>query len=739
LQEQARGRLVSENYFAVFGVRPAIGRLFMQRDAAAAGQDPYAVISYDYWRRRFGKNPSVLGTTISIHNAALVIIGVAAPDFRGETVGQDPDLWLPLLMQPFVMPGSDGLHDFMDRSQDKLMWLHAFGRRKPGVTMAEAQAEMNVLFRQILEADYSTSMTPLARKDALNQNVRVRAVQSGAFHGREEFSQQWSILLALAGLVLSIACANIANLLLARAAVRTREVAIRLSMGARKARLVRQFLVESLLLATLGGIAGILVAAIACRVLPFVLTRGNGGFDLAPEIDLRVLAFTAGTVLIVGILFGLAPAFRTTSGAIYENLKESGRAVSGSRQRSRFANALVITQVALSFLLVLGAGLFLQTLRNLQTGSLGYPRENLLLIDLDNSGVGQQPVNLDHELATRIRAIPGVRGVTYSDRPLLNGFDGSFPITVEGFTSAREEDRGSTGGFVGPEYFSTIGIPILAGHAMGPHDGASSPPVCVINEAFAKHFFSGRSAIGEHVTINSVPAEIVGIAKDARVNSLRRAIEPKFYAAADQNSGAFSFEIRTIGDPNRLVNLVRRTLLGTDKNLSISDVQTLDQKIDTENAQPKLIADISAIFGVIALFLAAIGIYAVLSYNVARRINEFGIRMALGAERSRITGMVLKQTGLTIAAGLIAGVMAAGAAAHVLAAQLYGVNATGPRWSLARYEHVDSATQLYGIGAMDLPTIAVTICILAGSALIAAYIPAARAAQVDPASALRQE
>jgi macrolide transport system ATP-binding/permease protein len=349
--------------------------------------------------------------------------------------------------------------------------------------------------------------------------------------------------------------------LLARAAVRTREVAIRPSMGARKARMVRQFLVESLFLAALGGIAGILVAAMACRLLPFVLAHGDGGFDLAPEIDLRVLAFTAGTVLIVGILFGLAPAFRTTNGAIHERLKESGRAVSGSRLRFRFANALVITQVALSFLLVLGAGLFLQTLRNLQTVSLGYPRENLLLIDLDNSGVGQQPVNLDHELTTRIHAIPGVRGVTYSDRPLLNGFDGSFPITVEGFTSAREEDRGSTGGFVGPGYFSTIGIPILTGRAIGPHDGATSPHVCVINEAFAKHFFSGRNPIGKHVTITSVPTEIVGIAKDARVNSLRGAIEPKFYAAADQNTGAFSFEIRTIGDTNRLVNLVRRSLL----------------------------------------------------------------------------------------------------------------------------------------------------------------------------------
>ncbi len=738
-QEQARGRLVSENYFGVFGVKPAMGRLFLLSDGAVAGQDRYAVISYDYWRRRFGKNPSVLGTTIRIRKATLVIIGVAAPGFRGETVGQDPDLWLPLRMQPLVMPGWDGLHDFLDRSQDKLMWLHVFGRRKPGTAMAEVQAEMNVLFRQMLEADYSTSMTPLARKAALNQNVRVRAARSGAFHGREEFTQQWTILLVLAGLVLLLACANIANLLLARAATRTREVAIRLSMGASRVRMVRQFLVESLLLAALGGVAGILVAAIACRVLPVVLAHGDGGFDLAPEIDLRVLAFTAGTVLMVGILFGLAPALRTTTGAIHERLKESGRAINGSRQRSRFANALVVIQVALSFLLVLGAGLFLRTLRNLQTVSLGYPRENLLLIDLDNSGVGQQPVNLDHDLTARVRAIPGVRGVSYSDRPLLNGFDGSFGIMVEGFAPTSEKDRGSTGGFVGPGYFSVIGIPILRGRAIETRDGATAPRVCVINEAFAKHFFPGRNPIGKHITISSVPTEIVGIATDTHASSLRGAIEPKFYAAADQNGGAFSFEIRTTADPNRLVSMVRRSILGSDEGLLISDMQTLGQKIDLQDAQPKLIADISTIFGVIALFLAAIGIYAVLSYNVARRRNEFGIRMALGAEPGRITGMILGQTGLVMVAGLIAGVIAAAIASHVLAAQLYGVNETGPRWSLARYEHVDSATQLYGIGAMDMPTIALTICILVASALIAAYIPAARAARVDPASALRQE
>lgn len=738
-QEQARGRLVSENYFEVFGVQPAIGRLFMQSDAGAVGKDPYAVISYHYWQRRFGGNRSVLGTTIRIHDATLVIVGVAAPGFRGETAGENPDLWLPILMQPLVMPGWDGLHDFMDHSQDKLMWLHIFGRRRADVTIAQVQAEVNVLFRQILEAGYPRSMAPLARKDELNQRIHVRSVRSGAFHGREEFAEEWTILSVLGCIVLFIACANMANLMLARAAGRTREVAIRISMGARKAIVIRQFLIESLLLATLGGIAGIFLAAIASHALALLLARGNHPFEIAPAIDVRVLAFTAGAVLLVGVLFGLAPAVRAVNGGTHETLKESGRTVSGSRQRTRMSKALVITQVALSFLLVLGAGLFLQTLGNLQTVSLGYPRKSLLLVDVDSSGAALRPLNLDHELAARIREIPGVRDVTYSDRPLLNGFDGAFAIGVEGFTAASEQDQGSTGGFVGPEYFSTIGIPILAGREIGLRDGLTSPRVCLINQAFAKHFFAGRNPIGRHVTINSVSTDIVGIAKDARVSSLRGAIEPKFYAAADQNMGAFSFEIRTIGNPNRVVKALRRTVLGIDQNLSISDVQTLDQKIEEQNAESRLIADVCTTFGVIALFLAAIGIYAVFSGNVARRINEFGIRMALGAERNRIIGMVLQEAGLLTLAGLLTGLIAAAAAACLLAAQLYGVGTSEPRWSLANYQHVDSATQLYGVGAMDLPSIALTICVLVVIALLAAYIPATRAAHVDPASALRHE
>ena len=365
--------------------------------------------------------------------------------------------------------------------------------------------------------------------------------------------------------------------------------------------------------------------------------------------------------------------------------------------------------------------------------------KNLLLLEADNSGVSAQPVNLDHELTARIRSIPGVHGVTYSDRPLLNGFGGAFAIKVEGFDGNREEDRGSTGAFVGPGYFSTVGIPILMGREIGLRDTAASPRICVINESFATRFFAGRNPIGKHVTINSTPVEIVGISKDARVDLLRGAIEPKFYAAADQNSGAFSFEIRTLGNPNRIVNTARRIVSSLNENISISDVQTLDQKIHAQNAQLRLIAELCSTFGAVALLLAAMGIYAVLSHNVTRRTREFGIRMALGAERRRITGMILRDTGMMVAAGVIAGILAAATAARLLAAQLYGINAAGPRWSLARYEHVDSATQLYGVGAMDLLTITVTSCILVAIAVIAAYVPAARAAHVDPASALRYE
>ncbi len=745
-QEEAHGRVVSENYFSFFGIQPTLGRFFTRHDATGIGKDPYVVISYNYWQRRFGGSKAIIGTPVRFYRTTLVIIGVAAKNFRGETVGQDPDLWLPMHMQPIVMPGIDGLSEYMGHAPDKLMWLHVFGRRKPGVALAKVQAEVNVLFRGFLKAE-SPSLSPEDRKEALDESILVRPFRNGAFHGRDEFAEEWIILAALAGLVLLVACANVANLLLARAAARSREVAIRLSIGAGRGRLIRQFLAESLLLAGLGGMAGIAVALIASRVLVLLLSGSPNGLELVASLDIRVLAFTACATLLTGIFFGLVPALRATRTAVSEDLKGTGRSATASRQHTAFAKAFVVTQIALSLLLVMGAGLFLRTLWNLQSLSLGYPERNLLLVEVDTTGANNAPApgpNLYREMAEGIRAIPGVRSVTWSDRGLFSGFDGSFAIQVEGFTSAKESDRGSTGDSVGPAYFSTIGIPMLLGREIGPQDIALSRPVCVINESFAKHFFAGRNPIGRHVSYNvddnkRRSLEIVGVAQNARVTSLRGKIDPKFYTASDQTWNRSWIEIRTWGDPSRVSNEVRKAILAVNGRLDIQSERTLRETLAAQNAQPRLVAQLCSIFGILALVLAATGIYGVLSYNVARRTNEIGIRMALGAGVRRVIGMILEETGWMIAAGVVAGVAIAAVCTRLLATQLYGVADTAPRWSLARYEHVDSATQLYGITAMDPLTIGAAIGLLAVVALLAAYIPATRAAHVDPVRALRHE
>ena len=483
--EQARGRLVSENYFSTFGVRPAMGRFFTAQEGTAVGKDPYAVISYDYWQRRFGASSAVIGTTIRVHRASVVIVGVAASGFRGETAGQAPDLWVPMLMQPLVMPGFDGLHDTLPHSQDKLMWLHVFARRKTRITLAQVQTEVNVLFRAIIGASYPATMEPQARKQALRQSIVVRPVGTGAFHGQKQFSQEWTMLLALATLILFAACANVANLLLARTEARSREIAIRLSIGAARARLIRQFLAENLVLAGLGGLASIFVAEVTLRALLRALSTAQEGFSVAATLDLHVLAFSACTTLLTGLLFGVVPLVHGMRSDVHRNLKEASGGALGSRQGDRFRKTLVVTQVALSLMLVAGAGLFLRSLWNLQAVALGYPRENLWLLEIDSADAGYQGARtaaLFHNLATRIGQIPGVRAVSYSDRGLFSGFDGAFAVKVDGFTSTQEQDGGSTGDSVGPDYFSTIGIPMVSGRTIGLEDMAHSPRVCVINE-----------------------------------------------------------------------------------------------------------------------------------------------------------------------------------------------------------------------------------------------------------------
>jgi predicted permease len=684
------------------------------------------VISYDYWQRRFGGKTNVLGTPVRLYGAALTIIEVAVPGFHGETVGENPDVWVPMMMEPLVKPGRDWIHEDLSKSIDKVTWLHVFGRLKPGVTVARAQAEMSVVFKAIIEEGYSKTLSAAIRKDLLDQRIKVRSARTGAFGGRNEFSQQLLVLLVVAGLVLVIACANVANLLLSRTAARYKEVGVRLSLGAAKGRLVRQFITESLLLSSLGGVTGIVLALVAARALLSLLSEPNHPLQFSTAFDWRMLLFTLGITLLTGILFGLAPAFRGTRVDINESLKESGRSVTDTEKRMTFAKSLVAAQVALSLLLVAGAGLFLRTLWNLQSVALGYSKKNLLVVRVDAVTAGykdaQRPI-LYNEIADRLRTLPGVRGVTYSENGLFGGTESGDPVDVEGFVRKTKDNEHARFDQIGPGYFSTIGVPMSLGREIGVRDTPGSLRVCVINEAFAKRFFAGRNPIGKHVTDTyggaRLTMEVVGVAKDIRDHRLRGDVPPRFYVPVAQGDGGIApsiyFEVRTTGDADRMLNSIRKRILQVHANLPIIMARAVDGLIDAQNRQPRMIAQLCSLFGAIALVLAATGLYGVLSYSVARRTNEIGIRMALGADKSNVVGMILQETGVMIALGMAAGVGATLGATRLI------------------------ANRLYGLSAMDPLTIGAALGIMGSVALAASYIPAAHAARVNPVAALRHE
>ena len=723
--EEARGRLVSEEYFSVLGLQPAVGRFFTSADAKGPGQDPYAVISYEYWQSRFGGKASVLGTPIQVGNSSLAVIAVAKPGFRGETVGESTDFWMPVMMQPMVIPGRDWLSENLSQGAEKVMWLHTFGRLKPGVSSSKAQTEINVLFRQVIENSYSTSLSPELRRQALDQRLVLHEARTGVFANRNDFSQQLFLLLGAAIVVLAIACINVANLLLARGSNRSREVALRLSIGATRARIIRQFLTESLVLSCLGGFLALLLAWGASRLLTIFLASGRSSLELSPTLDGKVLLFTLCIVVFSGIIFGLAPALRGTNIALNDTLRDSGHATASSG-KVKLTEGLVVCQIGLSLLAVILAGLFLRTIWNLQSVGLGYPKEKLLLITVDGVRAGYkgpQLSNLWRDLNARLQALPGVQAVSYSINGLFSGSEADDEIAVEGFTPQNEDEKTSRFDIAGPGYFSTLGVPLLRGRDFGLADSSFAPHVAVINEAFANRFFAGRNPIGRHITQDPGNQknimEVVGVAGNVRDHALRGEVPPRFYVPGDQAMGGpnewATFEIRSAGDPKYMLDAVRKTIVSADAKLYPTKEHALVESLESSMSQPRMIARLCAVFGTVGLLLAAGGLYGVLSYGIARRTNEIGIRMALGAAPGRVIRMVLRETGMMLMIGVVLGIVLTFACARLIAGRLYGLSTLDPLTIL-------SAVGLFAIVAA-----------------IAAFLPAARAARVNPIAALRHE
>jgi predicted permease len=714
-------RLVSNSYFETLGVPAVLGQTFDARHEPATGAAPYAVISHEYWDRRFGRASDVIGRSIALGGGVVSVIGVAPATFFGETVGERPDAWIPLANQATVLPGHDWLRD-QPGSVEKVMWLHLIARLRPGVTLDRAQANANVTFQQGLAAYYQSVGDADARKRFLDQRLQLKPAATGASSIRSNFSEPLFVLFAAAGLVLLIACSNLGNLLLARTTARNREMAVRLALGASRGRLIRQLLTESLCLATFGGIIGLVTAMLLRTGL--LLLVSETPIALPAALDARTLGFVFVLTVITGLVLGLLPAMRVTKTPAVTGIRES-RGVAGSIAWLRIGKLIVVGQLALSLPLLVGAGLLVRTLANLRNIDVGYPKEDVLSVRVDAQAPGydqlRQATALDQVLA-RIRALPSVRAATYSNNGLFDGSDNGDAVIVEGYTPTGRGDGGSSYDAVGPNYFSTLGIPVLLGREITEQDRAGGRTVCVINETFAKRFFAGRNPIGMHVTQTYAEDrhtyEVVGVVHDSRQRRLRGDVEHRFYMPVSQPAASVSgvsFLIRPKNGASSVLTDVRRTVQQAEPRMPIATARVVSSAIDMRLVQDRLLAQLSIAFGAVAIGLAAIGLYGVLSYGVARRTNEIGIRKALGARHATLMAMIMRETGWLLLLGVVIGGAASFAALRLITSRLYGLSPNDP---------ATFAISIVGLGIV---------------AFLATWLPAYRASRVDALVALRHE
>jgi len=719
--ERVTIRLVSGSYFSTLGVPAIAGHTFDGRPEPAEGAAPYAVISHQYWQRRFGERPDAIGRTMTFRGGVVSIVGVMPASFFGETVGDQPDAWIPLAMQPIVLPGRNWLHD-EPGSVEKIMWLHLFGRLAPGVSLERAQVNANLVFQQGLIAYYDSVADADTRTRYRKQHLEATPAATGASAVRASFAEPLAVMLGAAGLVLLIACSNLGNLLLARTTARVREITTRLALGASRGRLIRQLLTESLCLAIAGSVVGIGVAVLLRSGLLWLLADPT--IALPPAGDFRTIGFVVALTLTVGLLLGLLPALRITKTEIAQGLRE-GRGIAGSIRWLRIGRMVVVGQLALSVPLLVGAGLLVRTLFNLQHTDLGYQRDGLATVRVDAQTAGYEPARQAtafSDMLARIRELPSVRAATYSNNGLFAGTDNGDRIAVEGYTPTGRGDVGSSYDAVGPAYFSTLGIPVVFGREISEQDLAAGRMVAVINERFAARFFANRNPLGLHVTQMYADErrtyEIIGVVRNSRQNRLRGEIEHRFYTPITQPAAqvhGVTFLIQPRGDEAPTLADVRTALQRAEPNMPITAARTVNTAVSARVVQDRLLAQLSAAFGIVAALLAAIGLYGVLSYGIARRTNEIAVRKALGAQQSTLMRMIARETVWLLLLGMVTGATLSIAVVRLIAARLYGLSPGDP---------VTFGGALAGLTLV---------------AALATWLPAYRASRVNALVALRYE
>jgi predicted permease len=722
--EVASAELVSGNYFPLLGIRPAAGRLFTSADDQRAGQHPQLVLSYAYWKAQFNGDPAAIGKTVRITNYPFTIVGVAQAGFEGLEPGLPAKIFLPMTMASTVRPGFTNIYDRRQR------WVNVYGRLKQGMTLDRTKAGLQPLFHQIINAEVTMpafrNATPYDKTEFLRMWLDVMPGSQGNTNLRRQYEKPLWVLMALTGLVLLIACANLAGLLTARAMARQKEIAVRLAIGSSRAGIVRQLLAEGLLLSLAGGVAGIALAMLMVSSLLKFLPPNISGYSISASPDPGILGFACAISALTGLLFGLVPALQASRPEIAPTLKDQAGNIMGGGAQVAFRKILVTAQVTLSLLLLIGAGIFIRSLANLHSLDPGFRTENIVEFRVNPRSTGydiERTRAFYTSLGQRVRAIPGVLSAGMAQMGVLTGNEWDSGITIAGYNSKAGEDMGPHFNSVTPGYFDALGIHVLNGRDFSAKDTVSSPRVAIVNASFAQRYFGTQSPVGHKFGLGTDPGtptdiEIVGVVNDTRYEALREKIPREVFMCETQSKqGSFNLWIyaRTTRAPEGIYPAIRSVMRDIDPGVPLMGMKTLNDQLDESLVTERMVATLSSVFGALATALAVLGLYGVMSYMVMRRAREIGIRMALGALRGSVVWMVMREVLVLAGAGIVAGIPAALVLAKLVANQLYGIEPQGPA------------------------SIAAAVTLLAAVAALAGYIPARRAARYDPAHVLRYE